>query len=71
MNIKDMGTVSVTTDMSKSKILIVFTAIGVVLAIVIVYLINIFDNSVRTRDDLERISECAVLSTIENIGGDN
>ena len=71
ISIKDLGTVSVAPSVSKLKIMIIFTALGVVLAIIVVYIKNLFDNTVKNKEELERISGVSVISSIEREGGNN
>ena len=57
-------------DVSKTKIIVIATAAGVALACLVIYLISILDNTVKTKEDLENITGVKVLANVRKIGGD-
>ncbi len=63
--IADVGFDGYDIDMTKSQIVIISIAIGVVLALLLVYVKNAFDNTVKTKEDLERLTGAGVLASIE------
>lgn len=58
-----------TSDVSKVKFAFIGAVIGVVLAVVVVYLVNTSDTTVKSREDLEELTGTAVLAYIESTGG--
>lgn len=65
--IADLGEESITTNVSKTKTLIMFTAIGVVVALLTVYVLSMIDNTVKNNEEVERLTGAPVLSTIEDV----
>ena len=55
-----------TVDLSKTRIVIVSFAIGVAAAAVFVFLRNLLDNSIKTKEDLEKLTGAAVFACIED-----
>ena len=58
-----------TSDVSKVKFAFIGLVIGVVLAVLVVYLINSSDTTVKNREELEELTGTAVLAYIESTGG--
>ena len=59
-----------TPDVSKTKIIVIATVAGVVLALLVIYLISVLDNTVKTKEDLENITGVKILANVSKIGGD-
>lgn len=64
VKISNLGLDGVSQDVSKGKIIIIAVIIGVVLSLLVVYLKNLLDNTVRDKEDLERLTGVAVLGYI-------
>lgn len=64
VKISNLGLDGVSKDVSKSKIIIIAVIIGIVLSLLVVYLKNLLDNTVKDREDLERITGVAVIGSI-------
>lgn len=71
INIKDLGLVGVYSTVSKTKTILTFSLIGVIVAILAVYLRNLFDKTIKDRGELEKITGTQVISCIEKNGGDD
>lgn len=63
--LEDLGTLSVSLDMSITKIMVIALLIGVALACILVYIKNAMDYTVKTKEDLEQITGASVLACIE------
>ncbi len=61
----DLNTISVESDISKAKILLVAALLGVIVAAVIIYLKAAFDKSIRSKEELEEIIGVDLLSYID------
>lgn len=59
--------VSVSSDMSTMKIVIIAAVLGVVLALMTVYILRISDNTVKSKEQLEELSGANVIAYIENV----
>lgn len=70
VEIQDKELKGVSSSVSFSKTVIMFLAIGVVLGLVAVYLSHFLDNTIKTKEELERVSGVGVMSVIEYLGGD-
>ena len=68
ITIADLGSNGTTSNISKSKSIIVGAVIGVVLSVV-VCIISVCDKSIKTKEDLEEIAEAPVFACIEYDGG--
>jgi capsular polysaccharide biosynthesis protein len=66
---KDLGTMPVSTSSSKMKTILVFGVISVVAGVVVVYIKNLLDNTVKTKEDLNRITGVDLLASIDKQGG--
>ena len=55
-----------TLDISKTRIVMIAALIGVVLAIAFVFIKNLFDSTLRTKEDLEKITGVSVFACIED-----
>ena len=71
VNIGDRGYRDCNIDLSKKQITLVAGLIGVVLALMVVYVKSALDKTVKTKQDLEHITGTDILATIERIGGEN
>lgn len=65
----DYGTGSITSDVSVPKILIISFVIGLIAAFVVVYLLNMLDNTVKTKGELQEITGVDTLAFISEHGG--
>lgn len=65
----DYGTGSITSDVSIPKILIISFVIGLIAAFVVVYLLNMLDNTVKTKGELQEITGVDTLAFISEHGG--
>ena len=61
--------ISVSPDMSSKKIVIVAAAIGVALALLTVFLLYIADNTVKNKEELEKVAGAPILAYIDYISG--
>jgi hypothetical protein len=64
-NIDDLGLKSCQADMSKTTIMLIAFCIGIVLALIVVYLLYVLDKTIKSREDAEKIAGCPVLACIE------
>ncbi len=64
VNIDSLGIDGVVSSVSKTKITIIAFAIGVALAFLVVYIRNMLDNTIKDKDELERITGAEVLASI-------
>jgi capsular polysaccharide biosynthesis protein len=55
-----------TLDLSKTRIVILAVAIGVVLSIAFVFIKNMFDSTLKTKEDLEKITGASVFACIDD-----
>lgn len=62
---EDLGTLSVQRDMSTTKILILAVVLGLVLSLIVIYIKNAMDYTVKTKEDLEQITGSSVLACID------
>ncbi|MBQ7236740.1 MAG: hypothetical protein IJX03_06285 [Clostridia bacterium] len=69
IDIISLGASGVKSDVSKVKITIIGFLLGVVVAAIAVYVINLLDNTVKTKEEVEYITGTSVLSYIEYEGG--
>lgn len=69
VNIISLGASGVKSDVSKVNITLIGFLVGVVIAAVAVYVINLLDNTVKTKEEIEYITGANVLSYIEYEGG--
>ena len=65
----DMGTASPAIDMSKTKIVIIFALIGLILSAVSVYLASVSDRTIKSKNQLEEITGVSMLAAIEKTEG--
>lgn len=59
--------VSASPDMSKTKIVIIAAALGVVLALLTVYIMYLVDNTVKSKEQLEAMSGANVIAYIDDV----
>lgn len=69
INIIPLGHSGWVSDVSKLKIAIVGFLLGVVISAGIVFVINMLDNTVKSKDELEELTGVGVLSYIKDMGG--
>lgn len=59
--------VSASPDMANNKIIIIATVLGLALALLTVYIIYLFDNTVKSKEQLEEMSGASVIAYIDNV----
>ena len=65
--VEDMGAIGdVKPNTSKTKNILIFGAIGVVISFLVVYIKTVANNTVTTKEELERIVGAPVFAAIEN-----
>jgi len=64
--IEDLGSIGVVSNNSKVKNVLIFGAIGVVIAFLVVYIKTVANNTITTKDELERIVGAPVFAAVEN-----
>lgn len=69
--IMDFGTEEVSSDLSKFRIILVAFILGVLAACATVYAIYLFDNTVKTKEELEQLTGASSLSYISRQGGNS
>ncbi len=65
INISNLGFDGVSMDMSRLNIIIVAATLGFVLALILVYIKNFLDNTIKDKAELEMITGTEVLGCIE------
>ncbi|MBQ8427540.1 MAG: hypothetical protein IJX16_07280 [Clostridia bacterium] len=70
VQIIDAGQQGVSVNISRTKTIFLFFVLGVAIGLVGVYVIYLLDNTVKTKEELERITGTNILSVIEEQGGD-
>ena len=70
LNVKlyDYGSSAPYSNIAVQKTIIIFLALGVVVALVAVYLKNLFNRTIRDKEELEAITETNLLAYIEDQG---
>ncbi len=68
VDMSDMGTQSLVSNVSKVKTTLIFFVIGVVVAAIIVCVVTLLDNTVKTKEDLERITGASLLAKVTDRG---
>lgn len=63
--IEDMGPLPCRVDIEKGTIVLIAFAVGLVLSLLIVYLIQLFDKTVKSKEQVETITGYPVLACIE------
>ena len=66
IKIQDFGSYGISSDWSKSKIITIATVIGIIVALLSVYAINLTDRTIREKKDIERITGVSLLAFIED-----
>lgn len=64
--IVDLGCEGTTNQVSKTMVILVCVAIGLILAVGVVYVRSIADNTIKSKEVIERISKVSVLAAVEN-----
>ena len=72
LNIKldNLGYEGTSIDINKVMIIVIAFVLGVFLAIAVAYIKNLLDNTVKSKEDLERTTGVKVLTAINYQGGD-
>lgn len=65
----DFGTEEITSDLSRFRIVLVAFILGALASCAIVYAIYLFDNTVKTKEELEQLTGASSLSYISRQGG--
>ncbi len=63
--IENLGDDGVTPDMSKTTIVLISFALGIVLALMLVYIKTLFDKTIKDKAELERITEVQIIGCID------
>ena len=71
IDIISLGSSGVVSDVSRPSIAIIGFFIGVMLAGVLVYLISSADTSVKSKEELEQITDSKLITYIQYEGGNN
>ena len=66
IKLTDLGCYGCSVDMSTTKILIIFTLVGIVLALLCVYLKILFDNTIKDKETVERLTGANFLAYIHD-----
>jgi capsular polysaccharide biosynthesis protein len=66
VDIKDLGTLPISMPSNKRTI-VLFGVVGVALALVAVYVKNLLDNTIKTKEDLERLTGVDLLASIDKV----
>ncbi|MBE5737012.1 MAG: hypothetical protein E7348_01275 [Clostridiales bacterium] len=69
VNLKNNGIDSVEKDISTLSIVFVSGVMGVLLAVLVLYVLILLDNSIRSKEELEAIVGASMLATIQKNGG--
>ena len=67
VKIDSIGLEGINSNVSKIKITLIAFAIGVVLALLVVYIKNLLDNTIKDKDELERITGVEVFGCINHV----
>lgn len=70
IEIELLGPETPSQDITKMAIIIIAFAIGVILALIAVYIKNAMDNTVKSKEELEKITETPVIACIKHVGGE-
>ena len=65
INIENLYSDGTTLDLSKSNIIIIAVCLGLILALILIYLKTLLDNTVKDRNELERITGAEILGCID------
>ena len=68
-DIQNRGYEGVSTNVSKTRIVLVATMIGAFIAVVLLYIKVLLDNTFKSRDELEEITGAPVFANIDFVGG--
>jgi capsular polysaccharide biosynthesis protein len=69
IEVKNLGLERISVDVSKAKIAMISALIGAVLALIIAYVCNMADTTIKSKEELERLTDVPVISAIEHNGG--
>jgi capsular polysaccharide biosynthesis protein len=69
VEIIDEGTKGISTDISVKKTIALFVVFGVILGLAAVFLSYYLDNTIKSKEELERVAGVGVMSVIEYLGG--
>lgn len=70
VEIIDEGLESVTTNVSTVKTVLLFFALGIVASLIVVFAKHFLDNTIKTKEELERITGASVITVIDTQGGE-
>ena len=70
ISVKSLGYEGTSIDINKVMIIVIAFILGVFLAIAVAYIKNLLDNTVKSKEDLERLTGVKVLTAINYQGGD-
>ncbi len=66
--LSDMGVESITNNVSKTKTMVIFFILGVVVAVLLAGVVSLLDNTVKTKEELEKLIGAPVFSAVDNVG---
>lgn len=69
VDLKNGGIESIDKDMSTISILMISTILGILLAALVLYVLILLDNSIRSKEELEAIVGASMLACIQKNGG--
>ena len=69
ISVKSLGYEGYSMDISKMMIIVIAVILGIFLAIAVAYIKNLLDNTVKSKEDLERLTGVKVLTAINYQGG--
>ena len=65
IDIDEKGVISVDADVSKKKIILIAGVVGVVLAVIIAFIREKADNTIRNKNDVEELTDTKVLALLD------
>jgi len=71
IDIQDKGIEFVASDVSETRIVIIAILIGFILACFIIYVKNMFDNTVKDKQTVEQLTGAKLFSMLGKIGGES
>lgn len=70
VEIMDEGLQGISVDISRTKTIFLFMILGVAIGLIAVYSIYLLDNTVKSREELERLTGTNIMAVIEEQGGE-
>ena len=69
VDLKNGGIKSIDKDITTLSILMISTIVGVLLSALVLYILILLDNSIRSKEELEAIVGASMLACIQKNGG--